>query len=47
MNLRSTIATAMSVAVMLGASIGAPVFALWVARGFRTRPVEVSSGDRR
>jgi phosphatidylglycerophosphate synthase len=32
---------------VMAASIGAPAFALWVARGFRTRPVEVSSGDRR
>ena len=32
---------------VLGAGVGAPAFALWVARGFRARPVEVSSGRRR
>ncbi|HWP66725.1 MAG TPA: CDP-alcohol phosphatidyltransferase family protein [Candidatus Limnocylindria bacterium] len=32
---------------VLAASIGAPLFALWVARGFRVRAVEASSGDRR
>ena len=32
---------------VLAASIGAPVFALWVARGFRARTAQASSGDRR
>ena len=32
---------------VLAASIGAPVFALWVARGFRARTAEASSGHRR
>jgi hypothetical protein len=32
---------------VLAASIGAPAFALWVARDFRARTAEASSGDRR